>query len=117
MAVMTSVRSASPGGTVHGQDTLPKLFNTPEIRVPCPDDVKFEVVKRAVERFRAKHEVVDVDGARVKFPDGWGLVRASNTQPVLVVRAEGTTPAALDRIKTILMEALRRYPEVAAPDW
>src|SRR5205807_508211 len=58
-------------------DSLPKLYNTPEIRIDCPDDIKFEVVRRAVERFRKEHEVIDVDGARVKFADGWGLVRAS----------------------------------------
>ena len=83
------------------------IRHTPELRLPCPDDVKFEVVRRAVERFRQRYEVVDIDGARVKFPEaeggGWGLVRASNTGPVLVLRFEA--PAA-DRV-----EALRRYVE------
>ena len=64
---------------------LPTLVATPEIRVDCPDDKKFEVVRRAVDHFKATHPVVDVDGARVLFEDGWALVRASNTQPVLVL--------------------------------
>jgi phosphomannomutase/phosphoglucomutase len=80
-------------------DTLPKLYNTPEIRVDCPDTVKFEVVRRAVERFRKSHEVIDIDGARIQFPDGWGLVRASNTGPVLVLRFEAATPARLEEIR------------------
>ena len=72
-------------------DTLPVLHNTPEIRMPCPDEIKFEVVKRAVQWFRDRYPVVDVDGARVLFKEGglnvgWGLVRASNTGPVLVMR-------------------------------
>ncbi|MBC7104597.1 MAG: phosphomannomutase, partial [Firmicutes bacterium] len=58
------------------------------------------------EHFRKTHEVVDVDGVRVLFGDGWGLVRASNTQPVLVVRCEGRTPEALERICRLVREAL-----------
>lgn len=80
-------------------DTLPRLYNTPELRLPCPDDVKFEVVRRAIERFRRDHEVVDVDGARVQFGDGWGLVRASNTGPVLVLRFEAQTPERLAELR------------------
>ncbi len=96
---------------------IPRYHATPEVRVACPDDRKFDVVAALVRDFRQRYEVIDVDGARVLFPDGWGLVRASNTQPVLVVRAEGRTPAALDRIKGVVEEALRRHPEVAPPDW
>lgn len=96
---------------------VPRYFATPEIRVPCPDERKFEVVRELVQRFRKDHEVVDVDGARVIFPDGWGLVRASNTQPVLVVRAEGRTPEALKRIQRTLEEALRAFPECGSIDW
>src|SRR5206468_3869886 len=66
---------------------LPPSHTTPEIRVECPDDVKFAVAERVRDRFRAAgREIVDVDGVRVRFPHGWGLVRASNTQPVLVMR-------------------------------
>jgi phosphomannomutase/phosphoglucomutase len=80
-------------------DTLPVLHNTPEIRVPCPDEIKFEVVKRAVAHFKVGHQVVDVDGARVKFEGGWGLVRASNTGPVLVLRVEADSPERLAAIR------------------
>src|SRR5438034_5053739 len=71
-------------------DTLPVFHNTPEIRLPCADEIKFEVMRRAAAWFRARYDVVDVDGVRVSFegPAGggaaWGLVRASNTGPVLV---------------------------------
>src|SRR5258706_12210639 len=74
---------------------LPKTVSTPEIRVDCPDETKFDVVTRVTAKFRKTHQVVDVDGARILFPHGWGLVRASNTQPVLVLRFEATTPELL----------------------
>ena len=88
-------------------DTLPVLHNTPEIRMPCPDDVKFEVVKRAVAWFRERYAVVDVDGARVIFKDGernvgWGLVRASNTGPVLVLRFEADNAQRLGEIRGLI---------------
>lgn len=75
---------------------LPKTVTTPEIRVDCADDAKFGVVERVTEHFRSRYPVVDVDGVRVLFPHGWGLVRASNTQPVLVLRFEATTSELLD---------------------
>jgi phosphomannomutase/phosphoglucomutase len=75
---------------------LPPAVSTPEIRVDCADDVKFSVAERVRDRFRADGcQIVDVDGVRVKFPHGWGLVRASNTQPVLVLRFEAETPEQL----------------------
>ena len=99
-------------------DELPKLFNTPEIRYELPDDIKFEVVRRVVERFKAtaeaeKHEVVDVDGARVTWKDGWALVRASNTQPALVLRFEAETPSRLDEIRK-KVEAVLKQVETEA---
>jgi len=88
---------------------LPEMYNTPEIRVPCPDEVKFKVVERAREFLHAQgYQVIDVDGARVVFPDGWGLVRASNTQPVLVVRYEAEKPERLEEIRNIVEEAIER---------
>jgi phosphomannomutase/phosphoglucomutase len=90
---------------------------TPEMRVACPEDRKRQIVAALADEFRKRHDVVDVDGVRVIFPDGWGLVRASNTQAVLVVRAEGATPDALDRAKDTLEKSLRRFPEVAPIDW
>jgi len=78
---------------------LPKSTFTPEIRLDCPDDRKFEVVRRAADYFRQHHDVVDIDGVRVNFKDGWGLVRASNTQPALVLRFEAQSPARLAEIR------------------
>ena len=88
-------------------DTLPKAFNTPEIRVEVQEEVKFELVRRATDYFRARHEIVDVDGVRVLFPDGWGLIRASNTQPVLVLRFEAATKERLAEIRGYIEARLR----------
>jgi len=78
------------------------MYATPEVRADCADDLKFDVVTRVVEALRAQYPVIDIDGVRVTFPDGWGLVRASNTQPVLVLRAEATTPERRDEILLML---------------
>ena len=88
---------------------LPETVTTPEIRRPCPDEKKFQVVKELVENFRRDYEVVDVDGARVLFDHGWGLVRASNTQPVLVLRFEATDKEQLEKIQNIFEEKLSKY--------
>ncbi|MDI6632435.1 MAG: phosphomannomutase/phosphoglucomutase, partial [Thermoanaerobacteraceae bacterium] len=85
---------------------LPHYYATAETRIACPDEQKFAVVARLVEHFRKTNEVIDVDGARVLFEDGWGLVRASNTQPVLVARCEAKTPQGLDRICNTMREAI-----------
>ena len=78
---------------------LPQTFNTPEIRVDCPDALKFQVVEKVKEHFREGYQTVDIDGIRVQFDNGWGLVRASNTQPVLVLRFESLTRDGLDSIR------------------
>lgn len=78
---------------------FPKYVSTAEIRIEVPEEEKFDIVKRAVAHFRKEHDVVDVDGARVLFGDGWGLLRASNTQPVLVSRYEARTQESLDQIR------------------
>ena len=78
---------------------MPPTVVTPEIRLQCDEDKKFEVVERVKEHFRSLYEVIDVDGARVLFPNGWGLVRASNTQDVLVMRFEADTPKNLDSMR------------------
>ncbi len=75
----------------HQLKGIPKLVSTPELRVDCPDEVKFKVIAKVSDIIRRKHEVVDVDGVRVPFKEGWGLVRASNTQPVLVMRFEASS--------------------------
>jgi phosphomannomutase/phosphoglucomutase len=81
---------------------VPKTFITPEIRVDCPDEIKFRVVEIVREALRRDYPVIDVDGARVKFEDGWGLVRASNTQPVLVLRFEALTQDRLNEIRGLV---------------
>jgi phosphomannomutase/phosphoglucomutase len=86
---------------------LPPAHATPEIRVDCPDDVKFVVADRVRDHFRARGlDIIDVDGVRVRFPDGWGLLRASNTQPVLVMRFEATSPAALAEYQAVVEQAV-----------
>ena len=85
---------------------LPKMVSTPEIRVDCPDELKFEVIARVAEQFRRTHKVVDVDGVRVLFEHGWGLARASNTQPVLVLRFEATTPELLQQYRNEIEAAV-----------
>jgi phosphomannomutase/phosphoglucomutase len=78
---------------------VPEFVSTPEIRVDCDDALKFELVQRAVEHFRARYDVIDVDGVRVLFGDGWGLIRASNTQPIIVTRFEARTAERLAEIR------------------
>ena len=90
---------------------LPSSVTTPEIRLPCPDELKFALAERVCRRLRGSHDITDIDGVRVRFAHGWGLVRASNTQPVLVLRFEATTQAKLDEYRTFvegLVEEARR---------
>ena len=81
---------------------VPKSFNTPEIRVDCPDNIKFQVVEKVKNYFQKDYEIIDIDGVRIKFDNGWGLVRASNTQPVLVLRFESLTKDGLNSIKSFV---------------
>ena len=85
---------------------LPKMVSTPEIRVDCPDEMKFELVRRVAEHFKAKYKTIDIDGVRVIFPEGWGLLRASNTQPVLVMRFEAANEHLLKRYQTEVEQVL-----------
>ena len=78
---------------------VPKTYSTPEIRRDCPDDLKFLVVERLKDYFKNKYPFIDIDGVRIPFPDGWGLIRASNTQPVLVLRFEAATQERLEAIR------------------
>lgn len=88
---------------------IPETFTTPEIRVECPDETKFEVVDRARRLLQqGGHQVIDIDGARVVFPDGWGLVRASNTQPVLVLRYEAEAPERLEEIRQLVERTIEK---------
>ncbi len=81
---------------------VPKTYSTPELRVDCREEIKFEVVRRAQDFFTRGYQAITVDGVRVVFPDGWGLVRASNTQPILVLRFEATTEARLAEIRKLV---------------
>jgi phosphomannomutase/phosphoglucomutase len=94
---------------------VPIYFSTPEIRVDCPDEAKFQVVADLVGYFKEHYEVIDVDGARILFGDGWGLVRASNTQPVLVLRFEARTSERLDQIKRLVASRLSEISGVEIP--
>ncbi|NPV91330.1 MAG: phosphomannomutase/phosphoglucomutase [Firmicutes bacterium] len=96
---------------------IPKYYSTAETRIACPDRKKFKVVSGLAERFKREYPVLDVDGARVLFGDGWGLVRASNTQPVLVARCEAKTEEGVRRICSIMKEALKEFPEVEDFEW
>jgi phosphomannomutase/phosphoglucomutase len=93
-------------------DTLPQYINSPEVRIGCTDEAKFRVVAEVAEVLGREHEVNLIDGVRASFSDGWGLLRASNTQPVLVLRFESRTAAGLARIEGRFRELLNRYPEV-----
>ncbi len=90
---------------------LPPVHNTPEIRVPCPDEKKFDLVQRVKESFAREYPTVAVDGVRVLFPDGWGLVRASNTQPVLVFRFEARSPERLKEIQTLMEKRVKELTQ------
>jgi phosphomannomutase/phosphoglucomutase len=88
---------------------VPHTYSTPELRFDCPDEKKFDIVKKAVEYFRERYQVIDIDGVRVNFPDGWGLVRASNTQPVLVMRFEADSGARLKEIQDLVVSKIREF--------
>jgi phosphomannomutase/phosphoglucomutase len=87
---------------------LPKMVSTPEIRVDCPDESKFHVVELVAEQFQKTHKVISVDGVRVLFENGWGLLRASNTQPVLVMRFEAGSAELLNQYRREVESALER---------
>lgn len=85
---------------------VPMTFTTPEIRVACPDHIKFQVVEDAKAYFRKDFKIIDIDGVRIPFADGWGLIRSSNTQPVLVLRFEAATEERLVAIRQMIEKAL-----------
>ena len=96
--------------------TIPHLRATPELKAPCPDGEKFRVVEEVTRDLKQRYETIDIDGARVIFPGrGWGLVRASNTNPYLTLRFEAHTDAEISEMKRAIYDALRRYPFVTLP--
>lgn len=91
---------------------IPKTYTTPEIRVECPDNIKFKVVEKVAAFFRDRYDIIDIDGVRVLFDDGWGLVRASNTQPALVLRFEAMDEHRLTEIRNLVESTLERVKEM-----
>jgi phosphomannomutase / phosphoglucomutase len=89
-------------------DQLPQTFSTPEIRFDCPDDQKSRIVEKLTKHFRSLYQIIDIDGARIIFKHGWGLVRASNTQPILVLRFEADSKEALEEIQMEVRTELER---------
>lgn len=98
-------RSGRPLSTLLAD--LPTSFSTPEIRVDCPDERKFVIAELAKKFFRQHYPVIEVDGVRVQFPEGWGLIRASNTQPALVLRFEAETEEKLKEYRAIIEGKLK----------
>ena len=90
-------------------------MSTPTASNPCPDDRKFQLVAELAREFKSRYETIDIDGTRIIFPEGWGLVRASNTNPYLTLRFEGRTAVAVEQMMQIVYDALRRYPYVTLP--
>jgi phosphomannomutase/phosphoglucomutase len=97
-------------------DSVPHLHATPELKAPCPDGEKFRVIEELSRELKQRYETIDIDGARVLFPGGgWGLVRASNTNPYLTLRFEAKTEREIDDMKRVIYDALRRYPFITLP--
>jgi len=108
-------RHAGPASRLF--DSIPHLHATPELKALCPDDKKFGLIAELVRDLKQRYETIDIDGARVLFPGGgWGLVRASNTNPYLTLRFEGSSEREIDGMKRVIYDALRRYPFVTLPD-
>ena len=88
---------------------IKKYYSTPEIRIEVKDDNKFEIVEKVKNYFSKKYKINDIDGVKVYYPNGWALLRASNTQPALVVRIEGETEKELEKIKEEFMEVIEKF--------
>ena len=95
-------------------EEVPMTFSTPEIRVDCPDNEKFGLVRELVAFYKSKYRVIDIDGVRMEFDDGWALIRASNTQPVLVLRFEAESKESLAKYKKEVYEKLLTYGPLKA---
>ena len=92
---------------------IPQYYSTPEIRAECvSDEEKFKIAKQAADYFKQNYDVIDIDGVRILFGDGWGLVRPSNTQPVIVIRFEAKTPQRLDEIKNLVVSKLKEFGDI-----
>ena len=109
------ILARSKGGVVDLLAGLPPAYSTPEIRVDCPDEIKFQVAERAREHFARLYPVNDVDGVRINFAEGWGLVRASNTQPALVLRFESSTETKRDEYRKLVEGVVADIQRSLAP--
>jgi phosphomannomutase/phosphoglucomutase len=109
---LVQLLSRSPQSLAELADSIPHFYSTPEIRVDTTEEDKFRIVDEVREYFRSRRSIIDVDGVRVLYGDGWGLVRASNTQPVLVVRFEAKSEDRLHEIMHEMVSKLREYPSV-----
>jgi phosphomannomutase / phosphoglucomutase len=99
----------------HQLEGIPKLVSTPELRIDCPDDQKFRLVQKVGEIYKKQRQIVDIDGVRVQFEEGWGLVRASNTQPILVMRFEATNKDLLDKYKNEVEQIVEQAKQEIGP--
>ncbi|HUG43068.1 MAG TPA: phosphomannomutase/phosphoglucomutase [Acidobacteriota bacterium] len=112
-ARLLEILSASGRKLSEALADIPETYSTPEIRVDCPDRIKFRVVEKAREYFSKRHRTIEVDGVRIEFSDGWGLVRASNTQPVLVLRFEADTQQRLREIRSQIEAKVQKFVKLA----
>ncbi|MGI9074767.1 MAG: phosphomannomutase/phosphoglucomutase [Bryobacteraceae bacterium] len=99
----------------HQLEGIPKLVSTPELRIDCRDDQKFRLVEKVAEIYRKQRQIVDIDGVRVQFEEGWGLVRASNTQPILVMRFEAANKDLLDKYKNEIEQIVEQAKQEIGP--
>ena len=92
---------------------IPKYHSTPEMRIDCKDDnEKIKITKKAVKYFTNNYDCLTIDGVRIKFKNGWGLVRSSNTQPVIVCRFEATNINELNKMKNLVLSKLNEFGEL-----
>jgi phosphomannomutase / phosphoglucomutase len=113
---IVEIIAREPGPASRLFDSIEHLHATPELKALCPDDKKFALIEELARELKRRYETIDIDGARVLFPDGgWGLVRASNTNPYLTLRFEARSEAQIDAMKRVIYDALRRYPFVTLP--
>ncbi len=111
-ARMLSFISANEHDVRDQLSDVPKYYNTIEGRLEVDDKRKFQIIAELSAYFKSKYEVIDLDGVRIVFPDGWALIRASNTEPSLTTRFEGKTAAKLAEYQAIVFDKLKEYPEV-----
>ncbi len=115
-AKLIEIAAQSPAPLSRLFDAIPHLHATPELKALCPDAEKFRVVEEVAREFKGRYETIDIDGVRIIFPGGWGLIRASNTNPYLTLRFEARTKAELNEMKRTVFSALARYPFVTLPE-